>query len=199
MPLAGARSVLLASCRRLHLHLAVQRLRARRRRWLPGAFDERQLQQRRALHLEPQSRHPRPSDRFDRQVLIWLHFTRAMPATTSAVPASVVPGESEAPAPTRGRLLAPAAPMGIWAERLFGPLRVQPRSSWRGPRDDRTSAGSGPLRSLTEACRERRLYGPRISAGCDKVISTSLRRNYCAIRSRAETPNWAIRQPFQPR
>jgi hypothetical protein len=48
------------------------------------------------------------------------------------------------------------------------------------------------LSSLTEACRECRWYGPRISARCDKVISTSLRRNSCAIRSKAETPNWQL-------
>ena len=50
------------------------------------------------------------------------------------------------------------------------------------------------LSSLTEACKECRLYGARISARCDKVISTSLRRNLCAIRSRA-TPNWQLGSP----
>src|SRR5262245_37916461 len=55
------------------------------------------------------------------------------------------------------------------------------------------------LPSLTEACRECRLYGPRISAGCDKVISTSLRRNLLRHPIKGRNPNWAIRRPFQLR
>src|SRR5713226_6775317 len=79
-----------------------------------------------------------------------------------------------------------------------GPLRVS--LGHRGEVHEMTGLPPGAdlcaaLSSLNEACRECCLYGPRISARCDKVISTSLRRNSCAIRSRAETPNWRLRNP----
>src|SRR4030088_2268690 len=78
----------------------------------------------------------------------------------------------------------------------------QPRSSWRGPRDDRTSAGSGPLRCIF--LTQRSLQGVPLvrpedlgsmRQGYQYVIAQKFMRH--PIKSRS--PQLATRQPFQPR
>src|SRR5580700_1357665 len=78
----------------------------------------------------------------------------------------------------------------------------QPRSSWRGPRDDRTSAGSGPLRCAVLTHRSLQgvpLVRPEdlgwMRQGHQYVTAQKFMRH--PIKSR--NPQFATRQPCQPR
>src|SRR5258708_39922871 len=92
--------------------------------------------------------------------------------------------------------------MSEWPEIVPRSAMGQPRSSWRGPRDDRTSAGSGPLRCAV--LTHRSLLGVpfvrpealgSMRQGHQYDIAQKLMRH--PIKSR--NPQLAIRQPFQPR